>query len=889
MSDFQLELTHPLWLLGLVALPVLAWYFFHSLVDFARWQQGLSVAGRAIIVILLVLALSGLTLLSPTHEQFVIFVIDQSESVGEESQKEAEAYLEQAAARKGNNQLAYLAFAKEPGLVRSDRIHAVPSTAAAQDRMNAVTTNKDAVTTNRRGTNIAAAIEAAAGAIPPSFVPHLVLMSDGNQTLGDALKAALRADVPISTIPLKTRTDPEVQVSAVNVPAQVREGEPFKLEVVIDANHEDEGVIEIYRGSHKIHTETRKLQKGENRIAYRQSIQGERLAVYTVRVRGLKQDTLLDNNAETGLVFTAGKPKVLLVESDPKLARHLAWAMEQEDIQVDIRPPQGMPDSLADLQNYELLILSNVPATALTQKQMEVTRTYVQDLGGGFLMLGGDQSFGLGGYYKTVLEEILPVRSDFEKEKEKPSLAMVLVIDKSGSMGGDKIEMAKDAAKAAVELLGPSDKIGVIAFEGETYWVSEIVPATQKAKVIDDISRIDAGGGTVMYPAMEQAYEELRSTVAKLKHVIVLTDGISEPGDFEGITTSMVGARITCSTVAVGNDADKNLLEQIAKIGQGRYYLAEDPSSVPQIFAKETVTASKSAINEQPFLPQVIRPTQALSEIDFANAPFLLGYVMTRPKPTSELVLASERGDPLLAWWRYGLGMTVAFTSDAKSRWAAEWLTWPGYSKFWAQIIRHAMRKSDARGIQVQVEHKGQTARVVLDAVRMTEKGPGGFLNQAETELTVIDPHLGERKKLAMTQTAPGRYVAEFDTPQSGMYHLDLSQKHQGKQLYHQSRGLAVGYADELRLKPTNEELLKSIARVTGGQYDPAPSALFADTDRTALRTTPLWPYLLMLAASIFLLDVALRRIDFALLLSRLGLARTAGGNNRPFGKPRSA
>src|SRR5262249_11574892 len=184
-------------------------------------------------------------------------------------------------------------------------------------------------------------------------------------------------------------------------------------------------------------------------------------------------------------------------------------------------------------------------------------------------------------------------------------------------------------------------------------------------------------------------FEALKNTVAKLKHVIILTDGISEPGDFEGITNAMVAERITVTTVGVGDDADRRLLEEIARIGKGRYYFTDDPSSVPQIFAKETVTASKSAINEQPFLPQVARPTQTLAGIDFEAAPFLLGYVLTRPKPTSEVVLTSEKGDPLLSWWRYGLGMTAAFTSDAKARWAAEWLTWPGYSKFWAQVVRH--------------------------------------------------------------------------------------------------------------------------------------------------------------------------------------------------------
>jgi uncharacterized membrane protein len=842
----QFELTRPWWLLGLAALPLVAYYFYRSLVDLPAAQQRVSLAGRLAIVLLLVLALAGLTLLERTDERFVVVAIDQSESIGEGSNSQVESFLDQALRDTGPHRVVYLPFAAEPTVTQEKR----PAGSAVSEC---------------RGTNLAAAIEAAAGSIPPAYVPQIVLLSDGNQTSGDAVKAALRAGVPILAVPLATRTDPEVQVSAVQVPAQVREGEPFYVEVVIDSNHDDEGLVEVFRGAHKVASQPHKFQKGENRLRFQQAITGERLANYAVRIAGLQQDTLLDNNAETGLVFTSGKPRVLLVESDPKLAQHLTWAMEQEGIQIDVRPPQGMPESLSDLQNYELLILSNVPATSLSQRQMEVARTYVEDLGGGFMMLGGDQSFGLGGYYKTVLEEILPVRSDFEKEKEKPSLAMVLVVDKSGSMGGEKMELAKEAAKGAVDLLGASDKIGVIAFEGETYWVSELQSASAKGRVIDDISRVEAGGGTNMYPAMEEAYQALQSAVAKLKHVIVLTDGISAPGDFQGIASSMASSRITVSTVAVGQDADQTLLEEIARIGQGRYYFTIDPSSVPQIFAKETVTASKSAINEQPFLPQVLRPTQAMDGIDFESAPFLLGYVMTRPKPTCEFVLASEKGDPLLAWWRYGLGMTVAFTSDAKSRWAAEWLSWPGYGKFWSQLVRHAMRKQETKGILVEVEQRGGKANVTVDSI----DAAGKFLNQAETELTVIDPQLAQRK-LTMTQTAPGRYAAEWKTPLPGAYHLELSQKYQSKPLYQQSRGLSVGYADELRLRPTNETLLKQIAALSGGSYDPAPEQVFAHDGRTAGRPTPLWPYLVMAAASIFLVDVALRRIDFSLLLGRL-------------------
>ena len=478
----------------------------------------------------------------------------------------------------------------------------------------------------------------AAAAIPPFYVPKIVVLSDGNQTSGDAVKSALNAGISVSTVPLPTRTDPEVQVAAVNVPAQVLQGEPFNVEVVIDSNHDDEGDIEVFRGPLKVIGERKKIKKGENRFVFRQTIEADRLASFKVRTRNF-QDKLLDNNDDFGLVYTTGKPRVLLIESDPKDARDLMYALEEHEIQVEVRPPQGMPDSLADLQNYECLILSNVPATSLTTRQMDLARTYVRDLGGGLIMLGGDQSFGLGGYYKTALEEILPVRSDFEKEKEKPSLAMILVIDKSGSMGGEKIELAKEAAKSAIELLGPNDKVGVIAFEGDVFWVSEVHPCTDKGFVLDRVSTIEAGGGTNMYPAMEEAFEALSKTVAKLKHVIILTDGISAPGDFEGISQQMAQAKMTVSTVGVGEGYDQQLLEEIARIGNGRSYFAEDPSSVPQIFAKETVSASKSAINEQPFTPQVVRTTKALAGLDVETAPLL---ARLRRDPAQ----ADERADP---------------------------------------------------------------------------------------------------------------------------------------------------------------------------------------------------------------------------------------------------
>jgi hypothetical protein len=428
--------------------------------------------------------------------------------------------------------------------------------------------------------------------------------------------------------------------------------------------------------------------------------------------------------------------------------------------------------------------------------------------------------------------------------------------------------MAKEAARAAVELLGPGDKVGVLAFDGDNFLISELHPCTDKGFVLDRIAGLEAGGGTSMAPAMEEANEILRTAVAKLKHVIILTDGISSPGDFEGIAQAMAADRITFSTVALGAGADEDLLENLAKIGNGRYYFADDPGQVPQIFAKETVTASKSAINEQPFSPMMVRPTQVLSEIKLDEAPFLLGYVVTRPKPTAEVILASEAGDPLLAWWRYGLGMSVAFTSDAKSRWAAEWLTWPQFGQFWAQVARNALRKAEAKGTVVQVERKGSKAVVSLDAIEPS----GKFLNRATTELTLVDPQL-RTKKLEMAQVAPGRYQAEFETTRQGSYQLMFSQTKETQVLGRQTRGLAVGYSDELRLRPTDNELLKSISGASGGKYDVTPEAVFAEPERVASRAVALWPYLTIAALLLFVLDVALRRIDLTLLRpSRRGM-----------------
>ena len=880
-----MQWAHPQWAwLLLPAIPLLAWYHLRTLSDFPKNQRNLSLGIRCLVVLLLITAACGPVLLRSTAKQMIVFAVDQSESIDDAARKKADEFLAKAIvqAKADDAEVRFLKFDRVPEQIQQEwtqldsrDVARVESTdvvdlAKDPDAQGFLTrstttalpknTNEHEDARNQRGTNIEAAIRTAIASMPPSRVPRVVLLSDGNTTDGgDPLAAAADGGVPIWTVPLPVRSEPEVQLTRVEAPMQVRQGQPFYVEVVVSSNQDAEGFVDLYRGDIQIGEKNGQpltIKKGENTFRFKQSVLGKRQETFAARLRGFT-DTLLDNNESSTIVYAQGRPRVLLVDIDTDQTDSLRWALDEQSIDVEVRPPEGIPTDLSELQGYECLILSNVPATAMSMRQMDLIRIYVQDLGGGLIMLGGDQSFGLGGYYRTQIEEILPVRSNFEKEREKPSLAMMLVIDKSGSMGGEKIELAKDAARAAVELLGPRDALGVIAFDGDSYTVSELRTAADRGSISDAIGTIEASGGTSMYPAMADALDALRGASAKLKHVILMTDGVSSPGDFQGAASDMSASRITLTTVALGQGASEELLEELAEIGGGRYYFCDDPQSVPQVFAKETVEASKSAINELPFTPQVVRPSSVLEGIEMDLAPLLLGYVVTRPKPTAEFILATEAGDPLLTWWRYGFGMTVAFTSDAKSRWAGEWLSWPDFGTFWAQIIRHAMRKDDNRGVYIDVTREGEQTRIAMDSVDEN----GRFIEKAETMVTVIDPKLG-RTQVEMQQTAPGRFETVIETPGRGAYHIDLAQQRADGTRQRSSRGVTIGYSDELKLLPLGEPTLRQIATASNGRYDPTPESIAEPDQRTAREPKPLWPWLLMTALGLFVADVAFRRIE---------------------------
>ncbi|MHC4180513.1 MAG: vWA domain-containing protein, partial [Planctomycetota bacterium] len=629
-----------------------------------------------------------------------------------------------------------------------------------------------------------------------------------------------------------------------------------------ESAQERDCTVRLFEATEPVVTETKHVAKGESRFRFRHTLTGETEALLTAEVDG-SEDPLSENNRASALVFITDRPRVLLVEGRPDSGRPLAEALKRQYIDVETRPPGAMPDRLAELEEYELLMLSNVPAAALTSGRTEAVRQYVRDFGGGLIVVGGDRSLTAGGYRDTVLEEVLPVRCDVRKDRPKPSLAMVLVIDRSASMEGESIELAKLATRQAVEKLAPSDQVGVIAFEDDSHWVSEgIQPCSERESVIEEIAKITAGGGTNLYPAMEKAYLALHEAFADRKHMIVLSDGLSHPGDFETLTREIAGCGITVSTVAMGEQAAEQLLQDIARRGKGHYYYCRGAAAVPSVFVLEATTAGKLGIIEELVSPQVAALGEVFRDVELGELPPLLGYVQTVARPNGQLALSMENNDPLLIWWKHGRGVSVAFTSSVQDSWAPLWLNWPGLGPFWAQLVRHAMRKEEPRGFALHLERRDNRARLTLDAVDDDDQ----YINGAEATLDMVDPD-GKRHELPLPQVAPGRYAADFATPTPGPYRLEVTLSYGDGASYVGRRGLVVGYADEFRLGPTNKDLLRQIAETTGGRYNPRPAEVFAPPDDPGLavrRTTPCWPYFLIAVAFIFLIDLALKRIDLA-------------------------
>ena len=742
----ELISLQPLW--WLLVIPVLLGALWLTLVDAARWKVVTCFLCRAAAVVLLILAICRPFAFSSGQQLHIVYLVDLSQSIDLDAVDDTIETIEESISQLQTND--------------SWSLFAIGQTARKMetvDELKQLVRNWQQAGTDdrfRSQTQLADCLLQARQTFPAGKVKRMVLFSDGQGTDDDLPDTIRQLDE--ESIALQFANVPALQESEAAVvelrPSSPRSffGEVVRLTASVASNQPMDAKLRLVHRGVIVQTADVKLSGDRvDRFQFDVDMTTPGNSKWTVELVAAN-DYFPVNNQRTCTVVVSGRPRILILHEQEKEMRPLVRALEKQEMQVEVRGEFGLPEDIQGMTAFDAIVLADFPATSMTPSQMSLLNRYVKDFGGGLAMLGSENSFGLGGYHRTPVEEVLPLVSRFEKEKEKPSLAMVLVIDKSGSMSGLPIALARQAAKAAVELLGGRDQIGVVGFDGQPYVISEMRSAGQSDATMADIDTLDAGGGTNLYPAMVVGKEMLENSSAKIRHMICLSDGHTQPADHASLAHAMTDSGITVSTVALG-EADRQLLASIADIGRGRYYETNDPANVPQIFTRETMQASKSAIKEDLFGTVQMGDHVALAGFNDADLPFVLGYVMTQPKPTARTLLVAESGDPLLAISRYGLGTGMAYTSDLSEKWGGEWLAWSECGKFWSQMFRAIVRKSDASGIQV-VPQLDQD-RWDLEIQRFDDDGRP--LSRVNWEIVALDDQ-GVVNPVAIKEIGLGRY-----------------------------------------------------------------------------------------------------------------------------------
>lgn len=847
-----IELLEPTWLYLIALVPFFFVVRAHSLTDLSTLQQVVQSAVRALLCVGIAVALARPAWITTDDKVATVVLADVSESVSDQQLEATRQYVrEVASARGADDRLFVVSFAERPLLVpESDGELAIERHPGAG-----------------AGTDIQAAVQLAYGLFPAGHVPRIVILSDGNQTQGDLLAEAYRAEelgVRISWQTFPENRVEEIRVVGLRIPDEVKVGAPFEVTAEIWSTHEEEVTLTLQQDAFPNPLEPRKtvtLREGVNRVAFKTQAARAGFTTYRLRLAEAARDTEPANNEAVMTTPVKGRPNVLYVEGsvmrDASAARYLERALEHENIDVEVRGPRGLPSTAKELERYDLVLVSDVPAHFVGMAQMAALERYVRDLGGGLIMAGGEDSFGSGGYQGTRMEKIMPVRFDSEKQREEPNIAIALVIDRSGSMSGLKIEAAKESARATAEVLSPSDLITVIAFDNQPNTIVRLQRASNRMRISTDIARLQAGGGTNIYPALREAYEILQGANAKVKHVIVLSDGQAPYDGISDLCQEMRSARITVSAVGIG-DADRNLLNLIADNGDGRLYMTDDLAALPRIFMKETTEAQRSALVEDPVKAHVVKRVEMIEGTGVESAPLLRGYVSTKPKPRSEVILVSDLGEPLLARWRVGTGTSVAWTSDVKNRWSVDWIRWNGYPKFWAQLVRTTMRRKVHESYDLYAEVEDGRAQVMVDAIDVNDR----FVDRLDTTLEIIDPRDSQTKRtIPMEQTAAGRYTADFAVDRYGSYLLKAVHRRDGRVVAESMGAVALSYPLEYLRTTPDTTPLEHAATVTQGLSRPPPDRVFDAMGESIEYTEDLWPWVLLVVAGLLLVDIYLKRL----------------------------
>ncbi|MBA9085849.1 putative membrane protein/putative protein YegL [Fontibacillus solani] len=875
------QFDHP-WLL-LLLLPLAGWVVYTYRSDFRlsggrkKWVLGI----RTTVFALLILLLAGFHTYSIVKDKEIVFLLDRSESMSGNMSKlgNAEKWIVEAGQEK-----------KE------------------QDKVGVVSTGLDAVVgknldvspisegslggeVNSEFTRLEQGLQLSASLFGGQGNRRIVLVSDGEENVGDLRKAALslkERGIAVDVLPVAKAEIKDVAIESFKVPEKLYHAESFPFEVSIRSTFSGEGELRLYEDNREIGRKTVNLERGDNRFALQGLASETGLHRYRAEVF-VDGDEQSGNNANYAFTRVTGSPKVLIVEGKAGTSGNLENALSSGLVDYEVTKPEMLSLEMAKYARYDSIIFNNVSGEQVGGKQMDLIEQAVRSYGIGFMMVGGEDSYGMGGYFKTPIEKLLPVSMELEGKREVPSLGLILVIDRSGSMDGDKIALAKESAIRTIELLRPKDTVGVVAFDDSPWWVVEPQKLDDKDSVISQISSIPSGGGTDIFPALADATDKMLEVTAQRKHIILLTDGQSAVNSsYNDLIGTMKDSKITMSTVAVGNDADFNLLQWLADEAKGRYYLVKDATTLPAIFSREAAMIARTYIVNKPFVPSLVSPGE-WGEILSGGLPSINGYVATTAKSTAQRILASPEPDPLLARWQYGSGRSVAWTSDLTGKWSKEWVSWSQFPNVFTEMVKWTFPQFTASPYEVNTTVIGNQVQF-----EVTANGK----NPPENLEGIVSSEALQESRVTLVPTSPGTYTGVMEVSQPGSFLLHLKEKSEGTSNDDGSSqetgtgtetglgtgtGFVIPYSPEYRIQVDDaKEKLTALADMTGGrvlEWDQTKE-VFGFTPKAFPVYRDLEKLLLAAALILWVVDIVLRRLalPWGRMAERLMLWRRRSG-----------
>ncbi|MFI4916186.1 MAG: VWA domain-containing protein [Phycisphaerales bacterium JB060] len=885
----QFAFDNPWWLLVAIAtvpLGVMALAAFRTMTPTRR---GTAIVARGLLFLLLGLALAGVSGVRQNDRMAVVVAADVSGSVlrygqagdgGESPVLAMRGFIERAGrARERQDVLGVLAFAERPTPVLS------PTAGPVADRV--------LPEGGEAGTDIASALNAAAAMIPPGAAGRVVLISDGNATAGDAVSTAdqlararslgegSRGGLPIDVVPIEYLVEREVLIEFVDAPPRAAQGSIAPVRVGLRATAPAAGILRLLMNGRDTGQSRRVLlDAGRHVEVFQVPLAQGRIhrfeAVFEPEERqGLTADTTLANNSGRAFTISPGEGAVLIVQGQAGgQAGTLAETLAGLGLSIERRAPAGVPNDLVDFEAYDLVILEGVGADEISSSAQEMLATFVTELGGGLIMVGGQRSFGSGGWIGSPVEALLPVHLDLPQQVQTPEVAIAIVLDNSGSMrrgvlgsARSQQRIANEAAALAVRNLQDTDQVSVISFNNSTNLVVPIGPNTDPDRTAAKIRAIPSGGGTRVGPAMTLAAEQVGSVEAKSRHIIVLTDGLSTDAQvLPGLAARIHQQGITISTIAVGDAADTQTMQGVAEAANGTFYNVINPSVLPQVFLSEVQVTRSPLVREGEVTP-VVLPAPSPATVGLDQPPVLSGVNLTRRKddPTITLAMATRSGEPLLAHWNAGLGKVAAFTSDA-DRWASRWVSWGGYERFWGQLVRAMGRSTEDAGLTMRVRQ--DSGWIILGVEAYDDSGAP--IDGVSAVGTVYDPQ-GRAKDVVFAQVGPGAYEATADADEPGSYVVIVRPRRDGRAMPPMLAGVPISEGQEYRNLSSDVSTLRAIAEATGGRV-----LSLIDAERVFDRgdvppsesRSPLWRLALGWALAVLVLDIGTRRVAWDRLLS---------------------